>query len=84
MVIGTRRRLGGAVEEEDDAGGGGSAGRTIGADRCQDVRVNTQRRCVENTGKANRTAYRLSLPVHDKLIHAGELSLDRFVVRFEL
>ena len=42
MVIGTRRRLGGAVEEDDDAGGGGEAG-SIGADRCQDVRVITQR-----------------------------------------
>lgn len=83
MVIGTRRRLVGAVEEEDDAGGGEEAERLIGADRCQDVRVISQRRGVENAARANRTAYRLSLPVHDKLVHAGELSLDRFVVRFK-
>lgn len=50
----------------------------------KDVRVITQRRRVKNAAKANRTAYCLSLPIHDKLVHAGELSLNRFVVRFKL
>ena len=36
------------MEEDDDAAGGGEA---IGADRCQDVGVITQRRCVENAAK---------------------------------
>ena len=46
--------------------------------------MNSQRRRVENAAKANRMAYCLSLPAHDKLVHACELSLDRFVVRFKL
>jgi hypothetical protein len=37
-----------------------------------------------NAAKANRTAYCLSLPIHDKPVHAGKLSLDCFVVRFKL
>jgi hypothetical protein len=68
------------VEEEDDAGGGEAAERLIGADRCQGCTCD-----LSEAGRreANRAAYCLSLPVHDKLVHAGELSLDRFVVRFK-
>ena len=42
------------------------------------VGVISQRRCAENSAKANRTAYSLSLVVYDKLVDsdAGELSLD--------
>jgi hypothetical protein len=67
------------VEEDDDAGGGEEAERSIGADRCQRLYG-----CVENAALANRTAYCLSLPVHDKVVHADELCFDRFVVRFKL
>ena len=36
--------------------------------------------CRERGKRANRTAYSLSFVVYDKLVDAGELSLDRFVV----
>ena len=83
MVIGTRRRLGGAVVEEDGAGGGAGVETPAGADRCPTMRVRTVREGVGNAAKANRRAYCLSLPVHDKSVHACELGLDRLVVRLE-
>ena len=83
MVIGTRRRFRGAVGEEDDAGGGVVAETSMGADRCPTMCVTSQRGCVGNAAKANRRTYCLSLPFHDKPVHACELGLDSSVVRFE-
>lgn len=83
MVIGTRRRFGGAVAEEDDAGGGVEVKTPVGADRCPTMRMRTVRKGVWNATKANRRAYCLSLPVHNKSVHARELGLDSFVVRLE-
>lgn len=83
IVIGTRRRFGGAVAEEDDAGGGVEVKTPVGADRCPTMRVRTVRKGVWNAAKANRRAYCLSLPVHNKFVDARELGLDSFVVRLE-
>ena len=83
MVIGTRRRFGGAVAEEDGAGGGVEVKTPVGADRCPTMRVRTVRTGVWNAAKANRRAYCLSLPVHNKFVYARELGLDSFVVRLE-
>jgi hypothetical protein len=83
MVIGTRRRFGGAVAEEDDAGGGVEVKTPVGADRCPTMRMRTVRKGVWNAAKANRRAYCLSLPVHNKFVRARELGLDSFVVRLE-
>ena len=74
MVIGTRRRFGGAVGEEDGAES------PMGADRCPQMCDKSQKGGVGNAAKANRRAYCLSLPVHDKRVHACKLGLDRFVV----
>jgi len=83
MVIGTRRSFGGAVAEEDDAGGGVAVKTPVGADRCPTMRMRTVRKGVWNAAKANRRAYCLSLPVHNKFVHARELGFDSFVVRLE-
>jgi hypothetical protein len=83
MVIGMRRRFGGAAGEEDDAGGGVGVETSMGADRCPTMCVKSQRGYVGNAAKANRRAYCLSLSVHDKSVHACELGLGCFVVRFE-
>lgn len=82
MVIGTRRRFGGAAGEEDEASAGVAVESLTGADRCPTMCVKSWRGCL---AKANRSAYCLSfsLSVHDKPVHACELGLDCFVVRFE-
>ena len=50
----------------------------------KNVQVIFQRQSGESAAKACRTAYCLSLLIHNKPIHACELGLDRFVVRFKL
>jgi hypothetical protein len=56
------------------------------------VRIAVRRECVGRSGKGGKAkrregAYRLSLcpaPAQDELVYPPELSLDSFVVRFEL